>query len=71
MDTRVASFLLSRSQLQNPIHITHQEIAAELGSSREVISRILEGFASEGMIRLARGVLEILDVESLQIRSAM
>ena len=31
--------------------ITHQEIAAELGSSREVISRILEGFAGEGMIR--------------------
>lgn len=71
MDTRVASFLLSRSQLQNPIHITHQEIAAELGSSREVISRILEGFASEGLIRLARGVLEVVDVESLQIRSAM
>jgi CRP/FNR family transcriptional regulator len=71
MDTRVASLLLSRSQLQNPIHITHQEIAAELGSSREVISRILEGFASEGLIRLARGVLEVVDVESLQIRSAM
>jgi len=71
VDKRVASLLLDRSQVQNPIHITHQEIAAELGSSREVISRILEGFAGEGLIRSARGVLEILDFESLQARSAM
>jgi CRP/FNR family transcriptional regulator len=54
VDTRVAALLLKRSRLQNPIRVTHQEIAAELGSSREVISRILEGFASEGMIRPAR-----------------
>jgi CRP/FNR family transcriptional regulator len=71
VDTRVASFLLNRSRIQNPIHITHQEIAAELGSSREVISRILEGFASEGMIRSARGMVEILDFEALQTRSGM
>lgn len=71
VDTRVASLLLNRGRIQNPIHITHQEIAAELGSSREVISRILEGFASEGMIRLARGSVEILDFKSLQTRSAM
>ena len=48
MDRRVAAFLLNRAQIQNPIHITHQEIAAELGSSREVISRLLEDLASEG-----------------------
>lgn len=71
MDTRVASFLLERSRAQNPILITHQEIAAELGSSREVISRILEGFASEGLIRSARGLVEVLDVESLRTRAVM
>lgn len=71
VDTRVAALLLNRSKNQNPIRITHQEIAAELGSSREVISRILEGFASEGMIRAARGIVEILDFESLRARSAM
>lgn len=71
MDTRVASFLLNRSRIHNPLHITHQEIAAELGSSREVISRILEGFASEGLIRPARGSIEILDFETLQNRSVM
>ena len=71
VDTRVASFLLNRSRIQNPIHITHQEIAAELGSSREVISRIIEGFASEGLIRPARGMVEILDFDSLQNRSVV
>ena len=71
VDTRLASFLLNRSQTQNPIPITHQEIATELGSSREVISRILEGFASEGLVRPARGTVEILDFESLRTRAVM
>jgi CRP/FNR family transcriptional regulator len=68
MDTRVASLLLGRGRLQNPIHITHQEIAAELGSSREVISRLLEDLTSQGLIRLARGSIEILDFQSLESR---
>ena len=42
MDVRVAAFLLARSQDGGQVHITHQQIAAELGSSREVISRLLE-----------------------------
>jgi CRP/FNR family transcriptional regulator len=70
VDVRVASLLLRRGRVQNPIRITHQEIAAEIGSSREVVSRILEGFAAEGLIRPARGALEILDIEGLQTRSA-
>jgi CRP/FNR family transcriptional regulator len=71
MDARVASLLLSRSKVQNPMHITHQEVAAELGSSREVISRLLEDFAERGLIRLDRGEIEILDAEGLEVRSAM
>jgi len=66
MDARVAAFLVERSRLQNPIRVTHQEIAAELGSSREVISRLLEDFTSQGLIRLARGTIEILDSQSLE-----
>lgn len=71
MDARLAAFLLGRSRTQNPLHITHQEIAAELGSSREVISRLLEDFASRGLIRPARGAIEVLDAESLQTRAAV
>ena len=36
MDVRIAALLLDRSQAQNPVRITHREIASELGSSREV-----------------------------------
>ncbi|HEX9677091.1 MAG TPA: Crp/Fnr family transcriptional regulator [Anaerolineales bacterium] len=66
MDTRLAAFLLERSRSQNPVRITHQEIAAELGSSREVVSRILEDFAARGLIRTARGAIEILSAKGLQ-----
>jgi CRP/FNR family transcriptional regulator len=65
MDRRVASLLLTKSKIQHPIQITHQEIAAELGSSREVISRILEDFSQRDIIKPGRGTIEILDVEEL------
>ena len=67
MDTRVASFLLTRIRVQNPIRITHQEIAAELGSSREVISRLLEDLNERGFIRSGRGEIEVLDIEGLEL----
>lgn len=69
MDARVAALLLSRARAGGPIQITHQEIASELGSSREVMSRILEGFASAGLITAARGQVEILDTEGLRARA--
>ncbi len=71
MDERLASLLLSRSRVQNPMRITHQEIAAELGSSREVISRLLEDFSKRGIVRVGRGEIEILDEEGLRTRDAM
>src|SRR5512141_3287567 len=57
MDRRVASWLLSRSQTSNPIQTTHQAIAAELGSSREVISRLLEDFSQKGWVEVGRGTV--------------
>ena len=71
MDTRLAAFLLNRSSFQNPLRITHQEIAAELGSSREVISRLIEDFGSEGIVNAGRGMIEILDFDSLESRALM
>jgi CRP/FNR family transcriptional regulator len=71
MDRRVASLLLSQANVPNPLRITHQEIAAELGSSREVISRILEDFSREGLIEAGRGIIEVLDLEGLKSRSVM
>lgn len=66
LDIRVAALLLERSQTQNPLNVTHQEIAAELGSSREVISRILENLASQQLVRMGRGTIEVLDPQSLK-----
>lgn len=71
MDRRVASLLLNLGKIKNPLRITHQEIASELGSSREVISRLLEDFINDGSIRSGRGVIEILDFELLESRSLM
>jgi len=71
MDRRVSSWLMDRFSSENPIHVTHQEIAADLGSSREVISRILEDFSREGLIKPGRGAIEILDFEGLESRSVM
>lgn len=66
MDARLASFLLARSRIQDPIRITHAEIASELGSSREVISRLLEDLSTRGIIRPGRGEIEVLDMEGLE-----
>jgi CRP/FNR family transcriptional regulator len=66
MDARLASLLLTRSQVQNPLRITHQEIASELGSSREVISRLIEDLSARGFLRVGRGEIEILDADALR-----
>ena len=71
MDARLASLLLARSHVRNPVQATHQQIAAELGSSREVISRLLEGFARDGLVRAGRGEVEVLDAAGLQSRAVV
>jgi len=71
MDRRVAALLLNQARVQNPMRVTHQEIAAELGSSREVISRILEDFSREDLIESGRGTIEVLDFEGLESRSVV
>jgi CRP/FNR family transcriptional regulator len=50
------------------LQITHQQIAAELGTSREVVSRILEDFSAAGLIEISRGSIRLLDQQGLQRR---
>lgn len=71
MDARVAAFLLQRGRRERQVRVTHQQIAAELGSSREVISRLLEGLEAEGFIHRSRGVIELIDFAGLESRAAM
>ena len=65
---RLARFLLdqSRSTLPGGVQWTQQEIAAQIGSVREVVSRTLRGFVRDGFIRLDRHRIEILDEEALE-----
>lgn len=69
MDARIAALLQDKARPGDPIQITHQAIAAELGTSREVVSRIMEGFASAGLIRVSRGEVRILDKQGLRVRA--
>lgn len=74
LDKRVAAFLLEESAIEdsNELKITHEIIANHLGSHREVITRMLRYFQSEGMVRLSRGTIVLLDrkkLEALQLNA--
>jgi len=62
VDQRLAARLLLHHQ---PITATHQMLADELGTTREVVSRTLEAFQQSGMLRLGRKRIEILDRNAL------
>lgn len=69
LDTRLAIWLLdevARSGSKT-IYATHDEIARHLGSAREAVSRMLKYFAREGLVELARGSVELIDVKRLRL----
>lgn len=63
LDQRLASLLLGKGRQLN---VTHQHLAEELGSVREMVSRLLKGFAEQGLVRLGREQIEILDPAGLR-----
>ncbi|MCK6405390.1 MAG: Crp/Fnr family transcriptional regulator [Rhodocyclaceae bacterium] len=63
LDQRLARLLLARG---DDIQTTHQALADELGSVREIVSRLLKGFAAQGLIVLGREQIRILDRTGLQ-----
>jgi len=63
LDQRLAGLLLGRGR---QLHVTHQHLADELGSVREMVSRLLKGFAGQGLVRLGREQIEILDPAGLR-----
>ena len=62
LDQRLAKLLLGKNE---PIRVTHQALAEELGSVREIVSRLLKGFAAQGLVVLGREQIELLDREGL------
>lgn len=67
-DKRLAAFLLEESSLEENavLHITHEAIGNHLGTAREVVTRMLRYFQNEGMVRLSRGTVELLDYSELE-----
>ena len=67
-DKRLAAFLLEESRLEDArvLCITHEKIASHLGTAREVVTRMLRYFQSEGMVKLTRGAIEITDSKKLE-----
>jgi CRP/FNR family transcriptional regulator len=59
IDRRLAEVLVRLHQYDTPVAITHKELAQELGTAREVVSRHLKRFESSGWIKLSRGCIEI------------
>lgn len=67
-DKRLAAFLLEEVRLEETdvLRITHEKIANHMGTAREVVTRMLRYFQSEGMVKLTRGTIEITDEEKLE-----
>ena len=67
LDKRVAAFLLAEAAIEGTLllRLTHESIANHLGTHREVVTRMLRYFQSEGMVRLSRGAVEIIDEKKL------
>ena len=63
LDQRLASWLAQRS---SPIRVTHQALADDLGSLREIVSRVLKNFANQGWVELGREQIDVLDADALR-----
>lgn len=63
MDQRLATYLVERAPL---LEATHQQIADELGTVREVVSRRLKQLEQRGLVHLERGQVQVLNVDRLR-----
>ena len=71
LDERIKFFLTCRADAQKSdiIHMTHEQIANSVGTSRVVVSRILKEFESRGDVELSRGQIELLHHEKSEMHS--
>jgi len=69
LDGRLAALLLEEQSFtgDSVLTVTHEQLGNHLGSSREVITRMLRHFQQEHLIQLSRGKIELLDIEGLAV----
>lgn len=67
LDSRVANYLINQYERTNStiIKVTHEEIANDINSAREAVTRILKLFVQDGLIKLQKGSVELVDVDAL------
>ncbi len=66
VDRRLAGMLLDHADQTGRVNATHQAVAVELGSAREVVSRLLKRLESAGLVRLGRSSIQVVDRPGLQ-----
>ena len=67
VDTRIAEKLMHLlSEEGNVLELTHNELARDIGTSREVVSRILKDFEARGVIQISRGSIKVLNINKLR-----
>ena len=66
MDERIAAYLIALAGKGVEHHVTHHQIAADLGTTREVVSRILKAFEVKNYIEMARGYIKINNLDALR-----
>ena len=66
-DKRLAAFLVEEAAIEgtNLLKVTHEKIANHMGTAREVVTRMLRYFQSEGLVKLSRGTIEIINEAGL------
>ncbi len=65
LDQRLARFLVHHADSEGKVQMTQQQLAAHLGTTREVIARLMRGFIAEGCVSSGRGVVTVTDAELL------
>lgn len=70
LDSRIASLLLEQDgETPGEVRMTHEAVAREVGTRREVASRILKGLEQDGVVALERGVIRVRDSDALADRA--
>lgn len=65
MDGRLAGYLIENADANNTLAATHKSIATELGTAREVISRLLKSFERQDWVKLGRSRITIVNTDAL------
>ncbi len=68
LDQRLTNFILLNAAADGVLRMTQQEIASHLGTTREVVARLMQGFVAQGFVTTGRGTLKIEDAAKMAER---